>query len=277
MLHVPGVGTARRTAPVSGTFGAANDFGGIALSQGTSGAYGAWTQLVSGASLNHDGFLVLLGALLEYTTFPPYYEISIGVDPAGGTSYVDVVSDLLIGIDNIAIPLFLYVAAGSSVAARLRTPDATSALDTNRFAIVVQGVADHSHVPLGRKTQTLGRMSVGRGTDVTGTLNAWSAWTSLGTLTNPAHYLFLAGTIFSSTAVIGSIAFPYIVELAVGDGTNYITLCRTTFNSSAGQTRRVEWDFITMPVDLPAGATLYARGYNKTANVFIEVEALAIG
>lgn len=275
MLHSIPLPTGKRTAPVSGTFGNLSDYGGITITAGVNSSYGSWTVLAGSSDVQHDGFLMLIFNFARSAS-QLHAELTIGVDPAGGTSYVEVVTDLLSVSTLMVLPLYLFVKAGSSVAVKARVTRADLSTVTTRALVEVHGVSNPDSLILGSYSEVVGRTAVGRGTDVTGTAGNWSSWTLLGTLSRRASYVAPILNVYGTAAAGGGMLTPYYVELAVGDGTNYVVVGRTS-STNYNPANPLLWDYTMMPADLPAGASLYARGYNGNANQFVEVEALAIG
>lgn len=161
------------------------------------------TQCTSGASVNTDGsWASLLGALahdVHYLTLAFQGNISgaatigcalvdIGADPAGGTNYSEIISDLLVSSNaqgathkpyqyGFAFPL--YIKSGSTLGVRARAAVASRVLNVRVWAF---GNPTHPEMWwCGSNVETLGATPASsRGTTITpGVSSAWGSWTNI--------------------------------------------------------------------------------------------------
>jgi len=251
---------------------------GVAVTPG-SGAEGAYVQLASAANLAYDCYGILLWFNTGFTSATIRDILAdIGTDPAGGTSYSQVV-----GISNIFVPQCssavnsgrwfyfpLFIKAGSSVGVR------GQASNTSTFRCMARFFGRPTHpenVAVGRYSETIG-VSGNGGTPFTcGNTAAWGNWTSLGATTRPLWYWELAygHDVGTTTAQM------YFAELGFGDGsaggTITIIPCKPMFNP--GTTEMSGSPMLNGYWEVPAGATMYVRG--SASGTAETTEAVAVG
>lgn len=154
--------------------------------------YGTYTQVMSSATLSEDCWWIRINvnsnnvaAALRDTL------LTIGVDPAGGSSYVDTLKHLLVsdaqnynlGGGGVWYDFPFFIAAGSSIAAKASVNNAT--VGTLRVFIQVWGRPKYPEITrVGRIFRTFGEVTASsRGTVITpGTTNE-GGWTQLGSAT----------------------------------------------------------------------------------------------
>lgn len=193
--------------------------------------YGSYTQVLSGANVAKDVFGILIHINSNATSTAARDTIvTIGVDPAGGTSYTDLIPNLLgssaAGAISIAggsgIHYFfpLWIKSGSTVAAKASVNNAT--VGTLRVRIQVFGLPrDRRNIVVGTKCLAYGiTAGSSTGTSVTpGTTNEGS-WTSLGTIAstdNPWWWQYGMGV---NNGTITAVS--YGSDLGIGDASNKV-------------------------------------------------------
>ena len=192
--------------------------------------------------------------------------VDIGFDPAGGTTYQLLASNLMPGPTTSVtgspwrVCLPVQIPAGSSVAARAAANVGGS---TNRVAAIYYGAPSNKTAFFcGQGVESIGVPNYGsvpansEGVAITpGNSGAWSSWTSLGTSTRLCRFWNLAAAIRNATTA----ALYYYFELGYGDATNPVKIV----NRSWGQTdtsERMYWYTDSFAAcEVPAGSTLYAR------------------
>lgn len=102
-----------------------------------SNAYGSYTQMIAGSSVTDDVYSILISANTNGVNAVARDTIlKIGIDPAGGTAYVDLIPDLLVSSaggltggtgagGGIAYVFPLSIKAGTSIAAAASVNNAT--------------------------------------------------------------------------------------------------------------------------------------------------------
>lgn len=254
---------------------------GTAVTPGASDAEGSWTQIASAANMAYDSCLMFIAVGGGNTTGnAKNHLLDIGVDPAGGTSYAAIISNLVCGQtqavstggDEFVFPI--RIKAGSSVAARVQGSNATAG--TVRVVATFYGRPTNPEmVPCGSFSETIGSVSSSNGTSITPGNAAEGSWTSLGTTTADLWHWQLGVQVDN-----GTITAQYTtVDLAYGDATNKEFILEDQHVGFYG-TAEIKASILRgrQLVEgyryVPAGSTIYARarcstspatGYNVTA------------
>lgn len=236
---------------------------GKTITPGASNAMGSWVDLF-GATLTDDCY----GLFLDFANGQGSGTdtlADIGVDTSGGTSYSVKVPTLMCGyaLSNGSVdapghsyyfPLFFP--AGSRLACRAQQNLGTVV----SFQVRARALQKPSHPELlkcGDYVDAVGVTTASSaGKTITPGLNlAWGAWTLLG---SPSRGGFF---VQSGVHINESAAKNYLIEYALGDGTNFRTLTPVQWigtNSSGGLSE--EWIPTAMRyATVPAGQNLYAR------------------
>jgi hypothetical protein len=246
---------------------------GTSVIPGASNGEGGWTQVASSANIAQDCYWIMVTVLGGSTsTAAKNHLLDIGVDPAGGTSYSAIISNLVCGctaalgsgLRNFRFPFFIK--SGSSVAVRVQGSNATAG--TVRVCVKFYGQPTNpENVPVGAIAQTLGSITNSNGTSFTPGNAADGTYVSLGTTTTPLWWWQLGVQIDNGTQS----AHQTYIDLAVGNVTNKKVILRNLMFSSTGE---VNGDVFApnqscgecfWPV--PAGAEIWIRGRNNAAPV----------
>ncbi len=242
-----------------------------------SGSKGSWGQILSALTYDVYGLMLWINTGWASATQRDYL-IDIGVDPAGGSSYSPVISNIL--AHQASDPIYggrwyyfpFFIKAGSTVGARAQSNGAY----TIRVAAIAYGRPTNPEVALcGQYSETLG-VSGNGGTSITpGASGAEGAWVSLGTTTKNLWWFQLCVG-FSTTATTALI---YFCDLATGDETNKHMIIENLplFNPGAlektGNPLMMDgyWE-------VPAGGTLYVRAScSGTSDTGCNALAVGIG
>lgn len=253
---------------------------GTSVVPGASNVEGSWTQIASGANIEQDCywlyFQVHSGALAATSK---QHLLDIGVDPAGGTSYSAVVSNLAVGCSpaltvagnrEFVIPFF--IAAGSSVAVRIQGNQATAG--TVRVAARFYGQPTRPEVvPRGAFSQTFGTITNSNGPTITPGNAADGSWVDMGAVSQALWWWQLGYQIDNGTITA---EYTYL-ELAFGDVSNKITIFKIMHGGTTGETCGLAAQTSLLACaayqPVPAGANIYVRarcnnapdtGYNAT-------------
>lgn len=266
MLHVPvGGQTFGMTTPSWGTTrpAAAN---GTSVTPAV-GSKGSWAQL--GSDLTQDCYGILINinsnsasAASRNTT------VDIGIDRAGGTSYVVEIADLLAGGSapyNIGgagqwfyFPMF--IPAPAAIAARAQGT-VTTAIRVG--CVLLQQPMNPSMFRKGSFVETLG-ITAPNGTAITPGTTSEGAWTSLGTTTKRLWWWQVGFQV--NAADTAWTAGAIHVDVATGDATNKdIIIKDLNFVTSTAEqinnpplTAGVEWV-------VPPGSDIYVRAQSSAA------------
>jgi len=139
---------------------------GTSVVPGASDVEGSWTQVASSANIAQDVYGIYLQAHSGATSAAAKnHLLDIGVDPAGGTSYVAIISNLVVGCSpsltqagNREYFFWFFIKAGSSVAVRIQGSNATAGtarlpVKPSRPEVIPKGMFSES---LGYTATTLG-------------------------------------------------------------------------------------------------------------------------
>lgn len=258
---------------------------GTSITPGASNVEGSWTQVASSANIANDVYAFYLQIHSGATsTAQKDHLFDIGVDPAGGTSYTAIISNIdcgsapaltAAGARKFAFPFFIK--AGSSVAIRCQGSNATAG--TVRAAIRFYGKPSRPELfPVGQYSETIGTITNSAGQSFTPGNAADGSWTDLGA-TSRDLWWWQVGYGISNATITAEYTY---IELAWGDGSNKHTIFKImhggTTSETAGaaaQTNLLMWAAYR-PV--PAGSNIYIRGRcNNAPDTGYHAVAIGIG
>lgn len=265
MLHVPGLSAYNFRYDNWGTNPAATP--GTSVVPGASNAEGSWTQVASSANIAQDCYWIHVQVSNGSTSAAAKnHLLDIGVDPAGGTTYAAIISNIVCGtspaLTAAGIKEFLFpffIKAGSSVAARVQGSNATAG--TVRVSVRFYGQPSNPQaVPVGNIAQTFGTITNSNGTSFTPGNAADGTWVSLGTATTPLWWWQLGHQVDNATITA---EYTYI-DVGVGDGTNKRIIQRIMHGGTTAEiAARVLGNKTAIPeafCPVPAGAEIWVRG-----------------
>lgn len=187
--------------------------------------YGSYAQLISGASVTHDVYGILININSNSSVAASRNTlVTIGVDRAGGTSYTDIIPHLL---GSAASPLFgacgpgiqyyfpLFIKAGSSIGAKASVNNGT--VGTLRAYATLYGMPSRPDlIKVGSYVQAIGvTTGSSQGTTITSGTTSEGSWTSLGSPTKPCWWWQLGFGADDS-----SLNECYALDLSAGDASN---------------------------------------------------------
>ncbi len=196
---------------------------GVAITAGTSSADGAPVTLLP--SLSHDCEYLWLGLSgIGNSGGANAALMDVLVDPAGGTDWSELISDLLVGFSgNVTynsngqgIPVEyhfpVWIPAGASVGARIRMANASAPTGTRVMAVAAGGNRNPASWWCGQKVETVGDMVPGSslGQIVTpGASGAYSDWVDLGSpiAARAGAAQWAAGSVLGNSSV--AVTFDY--------------------------------------------------------------------
>lgn len=240
---------------------------GTSVVPGASNVEGSWTQVAANTDIARDvhwfAVLVAGGALSANVKD---HLVDIGVDPAGGTSYTAVISNIVCGgtatystggPQRFLFPL--YIKAGSSVAVRAQGSNATAG--TLTISLKFWGdPANPENIPVGQYSETIGTITNSGGVSFTPGNAADGAWVSLGTTVKEMWWWQVAAQVSNATV---NLRRTY-VEIAYGDATNKVSILKDMFVSNTTEENtavlgtNVCW--MSCYVYVPAATNIYVRG-----------------
>ena len=255
---------------------------GTSVAPGASNVEGSWVEIGPDASITTDIHYVtifLFGGATSGQAKPQI--LDLGWDPAGGTSYVAWMSNLVMGCSgpfqgangSHGRPYHFpcRIPAGSAIAVRIQGANATA----GTVLVLAYFYGKPSRPELWRPaayTETIGAITNSDGVAFTPGNAGWGAWASLGTTTKSAFWAQL-GAQCNNNTITGEMVK---VQLGIGDGTNMHTIIDSWINATSFEATSHE---MQQPCtwEIPAGAELWVRGnasgapssgYNATAVLF---------
>jgi len=245
---------------------------GADIVNGTAPNYGSYAQVISGANVTTDIYLieVLIRRVSITSTSDLTMIYTIGLDPAGGTSYTDTINHLLVrqptnsvGASLVSYIFPLFIRSGTSIGAKCMINTGTG---NSRVAVRLWGDPKHPEMAwAGKGVETIG-ITLGTpptGVSVTPGTTSVGAWATLGTTTNDCHWWQMAMKSGGDTADAN---LGYAADLAVGNGTaRRIVINRALFETN---TNEVQWNRAQHDGwgSAPAGSTIEGRAWNSGAN-----------
>jgi hypothetical protein len=209
--------------------------------------------------------------------------MDIGVDPAGGTSYTAVISNIVCGGSanhtdgSIQLYFPLGIKSGSSVAVRIQGSNATAG--TVRVQVIFCGKPSNPEaIRCGCFSETIGTITNSLGVSFTpGNSGAEGTWVSLGTTSKAMWWFQLCVQIDNGTTT----SLAYHMDLAWGDGSNkhmIVENMRVVFSGTSERMAYVAFPPTECFANVPAGSTLYVRGTcSGTAETGWNAVAVGIG
>lgn len=257
---------------------------GTAVTPGASNAEGAWTQVATAANMAYDSYMMFVAIGGGNTSAAQKdHLIDIGVDPAGGTSYTAIISNLVCGQTQAVTTAFdefffpIWIKSGSSVAVRVQGSNATAG--TVRVVVDFFGrPTNPGMVPVGQWSETLGTITGSAGTTVAPGNAAEGSWVSLGTTTKDLWH-WQMGIQLSN----GTITAQYATyDLAYGDATNKEIIIEDKhigfYGTAEIKASNLNRHLVQAYRYVPAGSTIYARGRCSTApTATYNVTAIGVG
>jgi len=254
---------------------------GTSVTPGASNSEGSWTQIASSANIAQDiyGFYLQIAAGATSGAIKSQL-LDIGVDPAGGTSYSPIISNLVCGASPAlsaagAKEFFFpfYIKAGSSVAVRIQGSNATAGTVRVIARFYGRRTAPET-MPVGMFSETLGTITNSSGQSITPGNAADGSWVDLGTTTLPLWWWQIGHQIDNATITAEYTYF----ELAFGDASNKHTIFKIMHGGTTGETvgNAMQTNLLSIAAycPVPAGTHIYLRarcnnspdtGYNAVA------------
>jgi hypothetical protein len=227
--------------------------------------------LATGAQLTQDVYWIEVLVHGTSGTGDRQMLLDIGVDPAGGTSYTWIISNIVVG--NTPIPpaggvgfhfLFpFYIKSGSQVACRTQCNQISI---TARVMAKFYGQPSNPEIaPRGAFSETIGTITNSQGVGFTPGNAADGTWQLLVTATKSMWWWQVAFSVNNAT-ITAETAY---VDLAFGDGSNKHLIIRAQHFGTTSETccdlLAANMSFLQAYKPVPAGASLYIRGRANNA------------
>jgi hypothetical protein len=258
---------------------------GVSVTPGASDAEGSWTASGLGTLTYEVHWLHVRVSDGNTATAAKRHVLDIGVDPAGGSSYTAIISNIVCGTSAVITAggapghQFLFpimIPSGATVGVRIQGSNATAG--TVRVGIRAFGRFDAPWMfPVGQFSETIG-VSGSSGTSITPGNAADGSWASLGTTVRELWWWQLCYQIDNATITA---EYTYI-EIAYGDASNKVVILRIMHggNTSEGIGMPLCENLIVPAAycRIPAGSTIYARGRcNNAPDTGYQVAVVGIG
>lgn len=201
--------------------GTPNTSPGTSITPGATNAEGTYTQVLSALAQDCYWFEIAIAGG-NTSAGDKSHLLDIGVDPAGGTSWISLIQNICCGssapwVSGAYFYCFpLHIKSGSTVAVRIQGSNGTAG--TVRVAVTAFGKPSKPEmIQYSSYAETIGAITNSGGVSVTaGTSAAEGTWTSLGTTTKDLWWWQLTAQISNGT--ITSLA--YYFDMAHGDANN---------------------------------------------------------
>lgn len=262
MLWVPS-GQDFKWSVESATGRPAASFGTTVTAAASANTMGSWATVLSGASVTEDVWAILINInSVGASTTNTAALMDIGIDEAGGTSYTTKIPYLICGNAStytvgggVYYYFPLFIKAGSSIGARFQNVTASR---TARCWVTLYGSpARPETTRVGYVVEALGiNAGTSTGTSITAGTTGEGAWTSIGTLAEPAWW-WQIGHNYTGTSQVAAAWHWDIASNSAGD-VKLVTSIRTESTSA---------ELISNPpltagctANVAGGTTIYARG-----------------
>lgn len=249
----------------------------------TSGLYGSFGTIISGASVTSAVYGVELTFSNGFTAGAARPgKVTIGLDPAGGTTYTTdtMVADLVIGSPSqwgqasgwgLVYYFPYFIPSGTSIGAKFATLGTTARNVTVKATLLC--APRHPEItPVGRKIIGYGVDSagVGQGVAITAGTASEGAWTQIGTVAAGTYPWWWQAIVSSSNATLTD-SIDHL-DIAIGDATNKHIIYENQFWNITGSER---WSnqpmFVGCAKQAAPGNIVYARMRGEVANTGMSV------
>lgn len=193
-------------------------------------AYGSWLQLLAGAAVTHDSYGIWINVHSGNTSASARdILVTLGIDPAGGTSYTDWIPHLAAacasglggssaGFSGGGVSYFLpvFLKAGTSIAAKASVNNATVGAVRVQCRLLCKP-SNPDAIWAGSFVQAFGATpATSSGTPITPGTTVEGDWFELGTLTKPLRWLEFGFGVNDGALTANT----YHVDIGIGDASN---------------------------------------------------------
>jgi hypothetical protein len=238
---------------------------GTSVVPGTSNAYSAYVEILSDANVTRDcyGIMICLNNA-STSTASRNIIVTIGIDTAGGTSYVDLIPHLLAAsaagftTQSHAGHWYyfpIYIPAGSAIAAKAAVNNAGAG--SLRVACWLFGAPSSKETLIyGHGVEAIGVTTASSsGTAVTPGNATEGSWTSLGTTSKPCFAWQQGFGIANGTMT----ALVYNGDISYGNGTNQIMIDQDRVIGTTGAEAVSAQLRPAQICNVPVGGAIYGR------------------
>lgn len=234
------------------------------ITPGATNVYGAWQNFGVLSSTYDTHILEVVFSLASLANNSKCSMVDIGIDPAGGTSFTSIISDVVLGtpgpfddgtgIRPTIFEFYRRIPAGASVGIRGKQNHATPS--TFRGGVIAWGKPSRPSLAfVGSAVETIGATAAtSQGTAIVPGNAGEGAWTLIGTSTYRGRRIDI-GYAIDNTNVTGQGLY---IDVAYGDGATLVTVI-TRAHVLANPNEIVHQLYNGRFCDIPAGSALYAR------------------
>lgn len=236
----------------------------VAFTPGATNAEGAWQEIISDVDVTSPiwGFDVYISNGATSAAIKDHL-LDIGIDVAGGTTYVALISNMVCGnsgnraIGGIRYRFPLKIPSGAAIAARVQGSNGTAG--TISVQIVVWGKPHRPELaPHGQYVETIGTITNSGGVAFTPSNGAWGAYQLIGTTAKDLWWWQVCAQVSDATQS----ALQTMIELSVGDATNkHVIIPHSRWVSSAAEERFHPVDLLAYRF-VPGGTNVYVRAWS---------------
>lgn len=260
---------------------------GTAVVASTSSADPTYYQVASSSDVANDVHFATFQVFRTQNTNGDNSSLmTIGIDPTGGTSYSDVIENIIVGgahslpgyASGLIFSFPLFIKAGSSVAVKLRRIGTSP---SPSVALKMYGLPSRPElVKSSAQIVTVGSVTTASsiGEIFTPANGSFSSWEALGSTTPFSTFFWQFGVQLADTEIAAHYG---LFQLGYGDGTSGGTriICERRYFWETAE-RCVLVDPVSSTLDggacVPSGAQLYIRGWVNIAPE-TDYNATAIG
>lgn len=248
---------------------------GTSVTPGASNTFGSYTQLLAGAAVTDDvyGVFICINSV-GANGLATDSIATIGLDPAGGTSYTDFISNLLCGSASPYLGAAggpgatyyfpIFIKAGTSIAIKISQNNAAPAA-CRAFVRLYCRPSRPEMIRWGQRVVTYGATPASSsGTSFTTGTTSDGTYAALGTIAAGDHpWFWQLGIGLNNTTIVTSAVLH--MDLAVGDGTTFNQAIQNQF-VVVNTNEQVMWAAPQLAYKHgEPGQGVYARGQSSAA------------
>lgn len=240
---------------------------GTSITPGASDAEGSYTSLIAAGNVTEDIWGIYVQVLNGFTsTAIKSHLLDIGYDPAGGSSYTTLISNIVCGAASGGASLAaqghtfyfpIKIPSGSTIAGRVQGSNGTAGSVV--IAIKAYGKpSEPAMVPCGSYAETVGTISGSQGVSFTPGNATDGTWASLGTTSKDLWWWNVAYQVSNGTITNENC----YIDIGWGDGSNKHVIATKLHSGGTTETcgEASSPHILEGYALVPAGNTMYIRG-----------------
>lgn len=259
---------------------------GAAVTPGNN-AYGSYAQVIAGAAVTDDvyGVWININGFAASTILTDCL-VTLGIDPAGGTTFTDWINHLLCscggdryvhgatqgGGISYYFPIFLK--AGTSIGAKASMNNGAPPNVGVQVVLFCRPTRPEL-LRVGKFVRTFGEVTASsRGTLITPGTAAEGAWTQLGIAIAEPLWCWDFGCGLNDTAILGN---SYVCDIGIGDGSNKKVAIRDGLWSTSTTEAAVKHLPLNPYRQAAVGDIVYARSQVGPSGADVDFSMIAYG